>query len=144
MTTKITADNIAANTITLAQLAPGAISELGAGGGGGGGGGAANLTATAYFEGSIGLQSTIPRWYPNRPIIINKSISRVITAGTDPLSFRILKSDVLAYTVSFGGLGPSENNTPINMDSNDYITIEITGTGIGAKDLYVSFLYNEV
>lgn len=122
---------LVANTITI----------TGSGGGGGGGG---TLSATAYFDGSIGLQSTLPRWYPNRPIVINKSVSRVLTAGTDPLSFRILKSGVLEYNVSFGGLSPVENNTAINMNSNDFIAIEFTSTGVGAQDLYVTFLYNEV
>jgi hypothetical protein len=110
----------------------------------GGGGGSATQVATAYFEGSIGLQSTLPRWYANRPIVINKSISRVETAGTDQVSFRILKSGTLAYSVSFSGFGPTINTTPISMESNDYITIEFTSTGVGAQDLYVSFLYNEV
>lgn len=108
------------------------------------GGSSVNLITTSFFEGPLSLNpSVIPRWYPCRDITIHKSVARVINPGTDTVTFDVKNSENTQYSVSVVGTAVTETLTPINMLSNDYITVEITATGVGAQNLYVTFLYSE-
>lgn len=100
------------------------------------------LSATAFFPGQLTIGDTnVPRWYPNRPISVAKSVARVIIPGASPVLVNIRKNGTIVYGISVTGTGPEIIETVIAMEENDYLTIEITGTGVGAEDVYLTFIY---
>jgi hypothetical protein len=103
-------------------------------------GGGGQRVATSYLQGTVSTNSST-RWYPVQNITIDKCIARLLTAGQTSVIVAVSKNGVSQYQLTIGNTIPVENNTDISVGANDYITVDVLNDGIGAQDLYVSFLY---
>jgi hypothetical protein len=104
-------------------------------------GGGGQRVATSYLQGAVSTNSST-RWYPIQNITIDKCIARILTAGQTSVIVAVSKNGVSQYQLTISSTTPVENQTDISVGANDYITVDVLNDGIGAQDLYVSFLYS--
>jgi hypothetical protein len=104
-------------------------------------GGGGQRVATSYLQGAVSTNSST-RWYPVQNITIDKCIARILTAGQTSVIVAVSKNGVSQYQLTISSTTPVENQTDISVGANDYITVDVLNDGIGAQDLYVSFLYS--
>jgi len=103
--------------------------------------GSGQRVATSYLQGAVSTNSST-RWYPVQNITIDKCIARILTAGQTSVIVAVSKNGVSQYQLTISSTTPVENQTDISVGANDYITVDVLNDGIGAQDLYVSFLYS--
>ena len=91
-----------------------------------------NITKTLflYQDGNLTVKTGTTRWYACAPLTMTGIVTRLSTAGDADVNIRVLKNGSIIYSITVAsGTLKTTTSANFNMTTDDYLTINVTGTG---------------
>jgi hypothetical protein len=106
------------------------------------------FSSTLHQRGNLEVLTGTARWYAPFNLQITNIMPRLATASNGNVAVAINKNGSSTRTFTFASNATTANvaNSIINMNSGDYLTVDVTSVGNVApgQDMYVQFTYKKV